>query len=134
MERYTRGSTPSPLSNAYFSDFNRESVQQSILSDIKYKTGYQLDRQNEFDLRNLMAAVYSDLLRDPNTDVRTQVSNMNNEVIKRATKTISSGMLQQLVYLRDISQNAVPLEMPVSTSTYGNKIPINNKIGFGNPY
>jgi hypothetical protein len=33
------------------------------------------------------------------------------------------------VYLRDISRNPVPLETPVSTSTYGNKIPSNFKFG-----
>jgi hypothetical protein len=54
---------------------------------------------------------------------------MNAEVIKRATATISTGMLQQLVYLRDISENPVPLPIPVTTSTYGNKIPSNFKFG-----
>jgi hypothetical protein len=54
---------------------------------------------------------------------------MNAKVVKEATGTISTGLLQQIVYLRDISRNPVPLETPVSTSTYGNKIPSNFKFG-----
>jgi hypothetical protein len=76
-----------------------------------------------------MRVVYTDLVRDPNTNVRTQVSAMNSEVVKRAIKTISTGVLQQAIYLRDISSNPVPMAAPTSTSTYGNKIPVNYKFG-----
>jgi len=76
-----------------------------------------------------MRVVYTDLVASPYMDVRSQVTAMNAEVIKRAVSTASTGMLQQLVYLRDISENPVPLEIPLSTSTYGNKIPSNFKFG-----
>ena len=133
METYDRKpirlSVFTPLGNAFFSDFNKEKIHSSILSEIKTQTGYELDRQNDGDVQSLMRVVYTDLAVDPYTDVRNQVANMNAEVIKRATATISTGMLQQLVYLRDIAENPVPLEIPVSTSTYGNKIPSNFKFG-----
>lgn len=118
-----------PLGNAFFSEFNKESIHKAILEQIQAQTGYQLDRQNDGDVQSLMRVVYTDLAVDPYTDVKNQVARMNAEVIKRATSTISTGMLQQLVYLRDISENPVPLEIPVSTSTYGNKIPSNFKFG-----
>jgi hypothetical protein len=76
-----------------------------------------------------MRSVYTDLVRDPYTDVRNQVSSMNAEVVKRATSTITTGVLQQAVYLRDISSNPVPMYAPVNTSTYGNKIPENFRFG-----
>jgi hypothetical protein len=133
METYDlkpiRLSVGTPLGNAFFSDFNKESIHSSILNEIKSQTGYELDRQNDGDVQSLMRVVYTDMAVDPYTDVRNQVSLMNAEVVKRATSTISTGMLQQLVYLRDISENPVPLEIPVSTSTYGNKIPSNFKFG-----
>ena len=88
-----------------------------------------MGQQNDADLQSLMRVVYTDLVRDPMTDVKSQVGAMNAEVVKRATETISTGMLQQLVYLRDISENPVPLEVPISTSTYGNKMPSNFKFG-----
>jgi hypothetical protein len=133
METYdrkpTRLSVFTPLGNAFFSEFNKENIHSLILDNIKAQTGYQLDRQSDGDLQALMRVVYTDLAVDPNTDVRAQVSRMNYEVVKRATATISTGMLQQLVYMRDISENPVPLEIPISTSTYGNKIPSNFKFG-----
>jgi len=118
-----------PLGNAFFSEFNREGIHRSIIDTIKSQTGYELDRQSDGDIQSLMRVVYTDLAADPYTDVKNQVGRMNAEVIKRATQTISTGMLQQLVYLRDISENPVPLEIPVNTSTYGNKIPSNFKFG-----
>ena len=124
-----RQSTPTPLGNAYLSEINRESLHGSIIDVIKSKTGYEVDRQNDAGLQSLMRVVYTDLVEDPNTDVRSQVSRMNAEVIKRATQTVSTGMLQQLVYLRDIVENPVPIDIPVKTSTYGNKIPSNFKFG-----
>jgi hypothetical protein len=133
METYDRKpirlSVFTPLGNAFFSEFNKENIHSLILDNIKAQTGYQLDRQSDGDLQALMRVVYTDLAVDPNTDVRAQVSRMNYEVVKRATATISTGMLQQLVYMRDISENPVPLEIPISTSTYGNKIPSNFKFG-----
>ena len=133
METYDRKpirlSVFTPLGNAFFSEFNKENIHSLILDNIKAQTGYQLDRQSDGDVQSLMRVVYTDLVVDPNTDVRAQVSRMNYEVVKRATSTISTGMLQQLVYMRDISENPVPLEIPVSTSTYGNKIPSNFKFG-----
>jgi len=133
METYDRKpvrlSTPTPLGDAFFSDFNRESIHASIISYTKSKTGIEISKQRDDDLETLMRTVYTDLVRDPMTNVRQQVSTMNNEVVKRAFSQISTGLLQQAVYLRDISSNPVPMSAPVSTSTYGNKIPSNFKFG-----
>jgi hypothetical protein len=90
----------------------------------------QIERQNDADLQALMKRVYTNMARDPYNDVRGQVGAMNTQVAKEATATVSTGVLQQLVYLRDISSNPVPLATPVSTSTYGNKMPYNSKIAF----
>jgi hypothetical protein len=124
-----RLSTPTPLGNAFFSDFNKESIHASIVDTIKTKTGYELERQNDGDVQSLMRVVYTDMVASPYTAVKTQVAAMNSEVVKRAVATASTGMLQQLVYLRDIAENPVPIDIPVSTSTYGNKIPSNFKFG-----
>jgi hypothetical protein len=133
MESYdrlpTRRSLPTPLADAYFSDFNREYLHGAVIRSMQEKTGYKIDRQSDADLQALMRRVWTNLSGDPYSDVRNQVSKMNDKVVKEATATISTGMLQQIVYLRDISRNPVPLETPVSTSTYGNKIPSNFKFG-----
>jgi hypothetical protein len=124
-----RLSTPTPLGNAFFSEFNREYLHGAIVSKIKSLTGYEVDRQSDAGLQSLMRVVYTDLVRDPYTDVKSQVNSMNDMVLSRASDTVSTGMLQQIVYLRDISENPVPLEQPAATTTYGKKIPSNYKFG-----
>ncbi len=116
---------PTPLTDAYFSDFNREYLHRAIVDEIAKLTGYKIDRQNDGDLQALMGRAYSDVSYDPYKDVRTQVSAMNKQVVAEATKTIKTGVLQQLIYMRDISTQPVPMAAPMSTSTYGNKIPGN---------
>lgn len=124
-----RRSIPTPLGDAFFSDFNREGIHSNIISAVNAKTGVTISKQNDADLQALMRAVYTDFVRNPNTNVREQVSVMNAEVVKRALSTITTGVLQQAIYLRDISSNPVPMPAPTSTSTYGNKIPTNYKFG-----
>lgn len=121
---------PTPLTDAFFSDFNREQIHNAIIDSVQAKTGVKIERQNDADLQALMKRVYTNMARDPYSDVRGQVAAMNVQVAKEATATVSTGVLQQLVYLRDISSNPVPLAAPVSTSTYGNKMPYNSKIAF----
>jgi hypothetical protein len=120
---------PSPLVDAFFSDFNREYIHNTIVRAMAAKTGYKIDRQNDADLQALMKRVYVNLVEDPFRDVRQQVSEMNKKVVEEATATITTGVLQQLIYIRDISNNPVPMPTPISTSTYGNKIPGNFKFG-----
>jgi hypothetical protein len=120
---------PSPLTDAYFSQFNRESLHRAIQNDIKQKTGYAIDRQNDADLQALMKRVYVNMASDPFTDVRGQLDRMNAAVLREASATITTGVLQHMVYLRDIASNPVPLAPPQNTSTYGNKLPYNFKIG-----
>jgi hypothetical protein len=121
---------PTPLTDAFFSDFNREQIHNSIIQSVQAKTGVKIERQNDADLQALMKRVYTNMSRDPYSDVRGQVAAMNAQVAKEATATVSTGVLQQLVYLRDISSNPVPMATPISTSTYGNKMPYNSKIAF----
>jgi hypothetical protein len=119
---------PAPLSDAFFSEFNRETLHRSIIDAFKTKTGHTIERQNDSDLQALMRRVYADIARDPYNRVREQVDAMNARVIKEASATISTGVLQQLVYMRDITSNPIPLPSPISTSTYGNKLPYNTKV------
>ena len=119
-----------PLSDAFFSEFNRETIHQDIIRAINRKTGYTIDKQNDADLQALMKRVYVNMMTDPYVNVRGQVQSMNNAVVEEATGTIGTGMLQQLLFMRDISSNPVPLQPPVSTSTYGNKLGSRPPIGF----
>jgi len=121
---------PTPLYDAFFSSFNREQIHRSIILKIKELTGYVIDRQNDADLLTLMKKVFVNMREDPNTNVKAQLDAMNRITVSEAVQTIEGGVLQQLVYLRDITANPVPNPLPVSNSTYGNKLPQNFKFGF----
>ena len=120
---------PSPLTDAYFSDFNKEKIQDDIIQSVKDKTGVSIARQSYAAVDSYMKVVWADKYHDGFKDIRQQVEEMNKEVVKRTTESISTSLLQELVYLRDIASNRIPNDIPISTSTYGNKIPINNKFG-----
>lgn len=119
---------PSPLSDAFFSPFNREYLHGAIIRNVKTKTGMTIDRQNDADLSALMHNVYMHMMSNPES--KSQVAQMNDVVVREATKTIQTGILQQLSYFDSITKSPVPLAMPVSTSTHGNKMTSNNKYGF----
>jgi len=121
---------PSPLTDAFFSDFNREYLHRALMDAVKKETGYAIDRQNDGDLQALMRSVYVNMGRDPTTNVKAQLDALNAAVVFQAKQAVMTGVLQQVVYLRDISANPVPLPIPSNTSTYGNKLPQNFKFGF----
>ena len=121
---------PTPLSNSFFSDFNRESLHLSIIEEARKRTGYTIDRQNDGDLQAYMKAVYVNMLRDPYQNVKGQLDAMNRAVVTQAMRDVVPGILQQLIYLKDASSLPAPLMNPMSTSTHGMKYGSNNKFAF----
>jgi Family of unknown function (DUF5761) len=118
-----------PLSDAFFSDFNKETIHNSLIALVKNRTGYTIDRQNDADIQGLMRKVYINMARNEYTDVRKQVDTMNDKAVEEASQFVLTGVLQQIVYLQDIATNPIPLASPMNTSTYGNKLPINDRYG-----
>lgn len=118
-----------PMSESFFSRFNTEYLHSAIVKNVNAKTGMNIDRQSDGDLRALMTRVYNHVIVDPysTNSISPQVSRMNDLVIQEATKTIQTGILQQLSYVDYVTRNPVPLAMPVSTTTHGNKISGNDK-------
>jgi len=116
-----------PVSEAFLSRFNIEYLHGTIVKNVSSKTGMNIDRQSDGDLQALMVRVYNHAVADPYSGVSSQVALMNDLVVQEATKTIQTGVLQQLSYIDYVTRNPVPLAMPISTTTHGNKMPANNK-------
>ena len=114
---------PTPLSEAFFSPFNREYLHGAIVRNVRTKTGMSIDRQSDADLQALMRSVYNHMYGQLE---KSEVSKLNEIVVREATKTISTGILQQLSYMNYISENPVPLSRAISTSTAGMKLPSQN--------
>ena len=117
-----------PLNNLFFSDFNKNLLQRAIRQNFKNETGISIDYQNNDDLFAIMRVVFINNSRNHNENINEQVKMMNSMVIKTATSQISSGVSQYIEYNKYIDTQPIPLDMPVNTTTYGNKIPVDDKI------
>lgn len=124
--------TETPLNTLFFSEFNMNLIQRAIRQKFKDDTGLSIDYQNNDDLFSIMRVVFINNAGDHTKAVNEQVKFMNSVVIKIALKQITSGVAQFMGYVRDINAVAMPPNPPENTSTYGNKIPYNDQIGFKN--
>jgi len=120
---------PTPLNTLFFSEFNINLLQRAIRQDFKNKTGVSIDRQNKNDLYSIMRVVFINNSGDANSNIQEQVRFMNSIVIKTATGQIQTGVSQYMGYLHDTDKNAILIDRPISTTTYGNKFGKNEKIG-----
>ena len=118
-----------PLNTVYFSEFNLNFLQGAIRSKVKQTTNYSIDRQNDSDLLSIMRSAFINNAGDPYNSVNEQVKNINAVVVDIAVSQIYTGISQYVDYAKIIDMDLVPMENPINTSTYGNKLPLNNKIG-----
>ena len=118
-----------PLNTLFFSEFNRNLLQRGIRQAFKNKTGIAIDYQNPDDVYSMMRVVFINNAGDHYSQVNEQVKMMNARVIDTAIGQIQTGVSQYMAYVQDIETLAVPLDQPMNTSTYGQKIDFNNKIG-----
>ena len=118
-----------PLNTLFFSRFNVNILQRGIRQDFKNKTGIAIDYQNEDDLYAIMRVVFINNAGDHEYRVNEQVKNMNSMVVNTAISQIQSGVSQYMGYIHDMDRGLEPIDAPVNTSTVGNKIGKNEKIG-----
>lgn len=125
----TMRQTNTPLGNAFFSADNMNVIQNSIRSTIKNETGLTIDRQNDNDLATIMRYIYITNSYNPAADVSAQLMLMNKRASEKAASQVRTGLAEHIGYLRDIASPIYPNALPVSSTTYGNKMGYNNKIG-----
>ena len=118
-----------PLNKLFFSGFNKNLLQRGIRQVFKNKTGIAIDYQNPDDLYGIMRMVFINNAGDHYNRVNEQVKELNTRVIDTAVSQIQTGVSQYITYTREIDTISVPLDQPINTSTTGNKMDFNNKIG-----
>lgn len=118
-----------PLNKLFFSAFNVNLVQRGIRQSFKNKTGVKIDYQNEDDVYGIMRVVFINNAGNHNEGINEQVKRMNTISINTAVSQIQTGVSQYMGYVHDIDKGMDPIDRPVSTSTYGNKIEKSDKIG-----
>lgn len=119
-----------PLNTLFFSDFNKNLLQRGIRQTFKNNTGISIDYQNPDDLYSIMRVVFINNSGDHYSGINEQVKFMNSRVIQTAISQIQTGVSQYIAYANEIDTVTQPMDRPINTSTTGNKIDYNNKIGF----
>tara|TARA_B110000503_G_scaffold94367_1_gene142198 strand:+ start:6265 stop:6672 length:408 start_codon:yes stop_codon:yes gene_type:complete len=121
--------TKTPLNSLFFSEFNIDLLQRGIRQAFKNKSGIAIDYQNPDDLYTIMRVVFINNSGDHNLQVKRQVKYMNERVIETALKQIQTGVSQYMAYAKEIATTRTIMGRAVNTSTVGNKLGINDKIG-----
>lgn len=115
-----------PFSELFFSEKNVHWLQENI----RYKiynlsvNKYVISNQNERELMIIMRAIYLQNSNNPeNTAEYTkEILRLNILVMDNVIPSIISQIDQYSNYIKDISQVATPIALPVATSITGTKI------------
>lgn len=118
-----------PLNTLFFSEYNINILQRAIRQEFKNKTDLAIDFQNKNDLLTIMRASFVNNSSNPYADTYSQIKQINSVVIKKAIDQITSGVSQYMGYLKDIDTPVNPMDNPISTNMYGNKIEKEPSIG-----
>lgn len=111
-----------PLNTLFFSEFNTNLIQRAIRQQFKNETGISIDYQNEDDIFAIMRVVFINNASEHYKNVNVQVKFMNEMVMKTVLSQIKTGVSQYVSYVRDIDTLSMPIDRPVNTSTFGNKL------------
>ena len=121
--------TKTPLNSLFFSEFNIDLLQRGIRQAFKNRSGIAIDYQNPDDLYSIMRVVFINNSGDHSVQVKKQVKYMNERVIETALKQSQTGVSQYMAYAKEIDTTRTIMDRAVNTSTVGNKLGPNNKIG-----
>ena len=123
------GKERTPLYDAFFSEFNMNTIQDGIIRYTKEQTGQTINKQDARPLSIIMESVYSVNSYNPYGDIQSQISFMNEVVIKECVKQTVMGVQSYQRYIKDINSQPIPLTNPQYTSPVGIKMPFNTKLG-----
>lgn len=115
-------SQETPLSRIFFRQDNVNKIQTMLRTAFKRETGISIDKQNPRDVLAFMRYVYINNFFDPYGNIEVQVNDLNRKTVQKMIPQVREGVSAYIFYLRDSSTLSQPGELPVNTSTTGNKL------------
>lgn len=109
-----------PLSRAFFSATNMDTIQSNLRIVVREKTGYLIGRQSEEQVALIMRGVFT-LHANTGARLEDEVRRLNAHVLSQLAPMVGTGIAAYLGYVRDASQLSVPLERPKNMSMKGTK-------------
>lgn len=108
---------PTILSGVFFSRKNINNVQNKIKKGIKDLTGYDIGNQSEEELEIIMRSIYLQFSKNSDCEIQSQISQLNEEVLKYSVKNIYTNVKQYLGYLKTLTDEPDFDKFPKSIST-----------------
>lgn len=110
-----------PLNQAFFSAANFQIIQNLIRKMVYDKSGEIIDPVGSDDLFIVMRAMYLQYGRNLPTQIKEQISELNDRVAAWCVPKIVAEVSMYKTYLNDIDRLPVPLTHPVNQSSAGTK-------------
>jgi hypothetical protein len=116
MERLFR-QIDNPLLQSFVSDENMDLLQNRIIEEVKRRTGLRISRQSDRDLLGIMNATYHERANTMcGLPTELEVRRLNDVVLEEAMPIVLNGMHSYMLYVRDASQMAMPIDRALSTT------------------
>lgn len=108
----------SRLSDAYFSLENIEIIQHGIRKGVYDKSNQKIliDNQPKDNIVTVMRAIYLQYSKNLDTDITSQINELNNLVLDFCIKNVYSEALAYLNYKRDASNMYTLMSAPIYSS------------------
>ena len=115
-----------PFSELFFSEENVKWLQSNIRHKIYILSSnkYVISNQDERELMLIMRAIYLQNSNNPEKqeEYTKEILKLNKLVMEYVIPSIISEIEQYSNYIKDISQVATPIPLPIATSIHGTKL------------
>jgi hypothetical protein len=109
------------LNSIYFSESNIEKIQQNIIQIVRQKQKYIIKKQSPIELKIIMRSIYLQYSKHLDTEIESQVTDLNQLTVDECVPNIISNIQQYLKYRKDKECLPIPLEHPKHMSSAGTK-------------
>jgi len=110
---------PTPLSNLYFSDLNRNAIQEGLRNLVYKATKEVIGKQSDIELIQIMRSIYTKNAVHYPKNIVEEVKRINTLVLEFAVKNVISEVKMRKQYLHDINTIAQPLQLAQPTNVRG---------------
>lgn len=120
-----------PLSRAFFSDVNVDTIQKQIRYDVWQKSNekHVIGEQDPTQLEIILRSTYLQEAKNLPDNLLGQIRDLNKLVIDFCVEQIIVQLAQREGYIRDVEQGTQPMERSINVSSRGEKV-LENRIGF----
>jgi hypothetical protein len=105
----------SDLSNMFFRKENIIEIQRMLSKKVLECTKKQIDPQDPNIIKGVMRSTFLHFSKNLPNNISEQITELNNLVVKQCVPRVISGINSYLKYQRDVSNLAVPMDLPKST-------------------